>query len=253
METVVFIGAHPDDETALAGGTLAMLAANGHNTHVILATRGEGGELGDPPVTEDRSQIGAIREQEVRSACAALSVQSLQFLDYVDPFVGPDDELFPFEADETMLIQQLRDHITALQATVVLTHGADGEYGHPAHILMHRSVIAATQGLENPLLVYGVAARVPGIEDRLWNQNVLAQYALDITPWSQEKIAALECHVSQHALFKRRRELKTVAESMRSTESYYRYLPEADTTPDDAFTAILTAVGAYIPQEDADD
>ncbi len=42
--------AHPDDETMLCGGTLALLARAGARVHLLIATRGEGGENGEPPV-----------------------------------------------------------------------------------------------------------------------------------------------------------------------------------------------------------
>jgi len=44
--------AHPDDETMLAGGILALLSRGGAQVHYLCATRGEGGEVGEPPVCE---------------------------------------------------------------------------------------------------------------------------------------------------------------------------------------------------------
>ena len=43
MNILVFF-AHPDDETMLCGGTLALLAQAGAKIHFVCATRGEGGE-----------------------------------------------------------------------------------------------------------------------------------------------------------------------------------------------------------------
>ena len=42
--------AHPDDETMLAGGILAILSKLGVEIHYLSATRGEGGEVGEPPL-----------------------------------------------------------------------------------------------------------------------------------------------------------------------------------------------------------
>ena len=55
--------AHPDDETMLTGGTLALLAKRGANIHYVCATRGEGGEIGEPPVTTIQ-ELGETREKE---------------------------------------------------------------------------------------------------------------------------------------------------------------------------------------------
>lgn len=253
MLSVVFVGAHPDDESVLVGGTLALLAKEGQETAVITATRGEGGELGEPPVTT-REQIGATREAELRQACVALGVQFLYFLDYVDPLIGSDDMLSAFEADEETLVQQIRDHIQSLGATVVLTHGSDGEYGHPAHQLIHRAVMAATVDLD--CVVYSVAAYVPDQEeDRLWNKNDRAHLVLDISPWGRQKLAAMQAHVSQHALFKRRKKLTTLREAVRHIESFRRQQPALSQASalDDAFAAFLLQAGAYRVAEDDND
>jgi LmbE family N-acetylglucosaminyl deacetylase len=51
-----------DDETMLAGGTLA-LRGSGARVHYLCATR-EGGETGEPPLTTNE-QLGEVREQEM--------------------------------------------------------------------------------------------------------------------------------------------------------------------------------------------
>ncbi|MDX1520849.1 MAG: PIG-L family deacetylase, partial [Anaerolineae bacterium] len=40
--------AHPDDESFGTGGTLAKYAAEGIETHLVTATRGERGWFGEP-------------------------------------------------------------------------------------------------------------------------------------------------------------------------------------------------------------
>ncbi len=59
--------AHPDDETMFLGGTFAYLADRGAEIHFICATRGEGGDMGDPPICT-REDLGQIREEELRCA-----------------------------------------------------------------------------------------------------------------------------------------------------------------------------------------
>src|SRR5512133_1188251 len=107
--------AHPDDETMLCGGTLALLASQGASVHVLIATRGEGGELGQPPVCE-REQLGQVREQELRCAVQALGAASLTLMDYIDPTVGPDDTLYPFTTDIDTLAMQLSEALRYRQA-----------------------------------------------------------------------------------------------------------------------------------------
>ena len=49
MATVLTISAHPDDEL-FGAGYLAKLVAEGHDLYLLCTTRGEGGEVGEPPV-----------------------------------------------------------------------------------------------------------------------------------------------------------------------------------------------------------
>lgn len=236
--SIVFIGAHPDDETVLAGGTLHMLSQRGHQTHVVCATRGEGGEVGEPPVVLDRRELGHIREQELRCACQVMGVHQVSILDYVDPTIGEGEALYPFAADFDVLVKQIRHYVA--DADVVLTHGSDGEYGHPAHQLLHRATLEAVK--PTSCMMYGMAALVPDVEDRLWNQSDLAHLVLNIAPWADVKVAAMECHVSQHALFKRRRKLTHVYQALRPWESFHRHWPPGQ--PDDALARVLLAAGA---------
>ncbi len=48
MNVLAFF-AHPDDETMLAGGTLALLAELGATVYYVCTTRDEGGETGELP------------------------------------------------------------------------------------------------------------------------------------------------------------------------------------------------------------
>ncbi len=245
---VLGVFAHPDDETIMAGGTLAMLHTCGVPTHIACATRGEGGERGEPPVAPDQTALGPVREAELRCAAEALGVTSLTLLGYVDPVVGPNAELGPFAADFDELTARIADLIAGCRANVVLAHGPDGEYGHPAHRLIYQAVLAAVRERAPAVVFYSVAASVPGVEDHLWNASRTAHLALDISPWAEAKIAAMLCHRSQHALFKRRRGLTRVEEALRRLESFHREWPPAgDSLPDDDFAALLRAAGAVAP------
>jgi hypothetical protein len=47
VATLVFLHAHPDDECLITGGTLALAAADGHRTVLVVATNGDHGEVPD--------------------------------------------------------------------------------------------------------------------------------------------------------------------------------------------------------------
>ncbi len=246
---VLFVGAHPDDETVLVGGTLAMLAARGIPTHVICVTDGRGGEAGGVPEAEIPAQRAEIRARELACAAAALGVRTLIPFGYEDPLIGPDDALYGFAAEEAALAGQIADAVRGLvPVDVILTHGTDGEYGHPAHRQVHQAVRRAVRELLPGVLLYTTSALIPGREDRLSNPSDPAHLALDITPWAEAKVAAMECHRTQHALFMRRRQLTRVRDALRTLESFRRQWPPVDgPAPNDPFANLLRAAGAWDP------
>jgi LmbE family N-acetylglucosaminyl deacetylase len=248
MKSVLCVVAHPDDETIAVAGTLSLMTSQGTDAHIVCATRGEGGELGDPPVCT-REELPAVREAELRCAASAIGASGVTFLDYVDPLTGPDDELFPFEADFDALVAQMQTLVREHAPSLVLTHGGDGDYGHPAHILMHQAVKMALENMSDPPLFYTFAARVPNIEDHLWNQNEPAHLALDVRPWLDAKEAAARCHKTQHVLFMRKKDAKTLRDTLRTVEAYHRHLPRLDEgePPRDPFADLLRAAGAWEP------
>lgn len=204
MEILAFF-AHPDDETILAGGTLALLAGAGAQVHFLCATRGEGGELGDPPVCR-ASELGRVREAELACAVEALGGAELSFLDYQDPRVGPGEELFAYTADLVELSGELARRLRLRRPAALLTHGSNGEYGHPAHVVTHRAARRAVESLDEPApRLYTVSptfAAHPVAE--LANADDPADLVLDVGPVMDGKIKAAGCHRTQHALFVRR-------------------------------------------------
>ena len=241
---VLFVGAHPDDETVMAGGMLALLHARGIPTHLICVTDGRGGESGGVPEADTPDARASVRKAELLCAAEALGLTSLTLLDYIDPIMGPGDELFGFDADEDAVARQIADVIRDKGMSVVLSHGTDGEYGHPAHKQVNRIVTHVARALTPNVLHYTVMASIPAVEDRLLNGSDPAHLALDIMPWIEQKHAAYLCHRTQHELFKRRRKLTDVRDAVRLLESVRRQWPETPDQPEDWFARALIDGGA---------
>src|SRR3712207_3832534 len=87
--------AHPDDESLGTGGTLAKYAAEGVDTYLVSATRGERGWSGPEQENPGPAALGQMREAELRAAAAVLGVRQVDFLDYID---GDLDRADPAEA-----------------------------------------------------------------------------------------------------------------------------------------------------------
>jgi LmbE family N-acetylglucosaminyl deacetylase len=113
--------AHPDDESRIIGGTLALHACRGAHVSLYCATRGEGGDPSQPP-----EEVAALRERELEAACRALGIGQLH--------LGrlPDGGLA--EADEVAVVADIVRHLRTVRPHVVITFGPDGRTGHPDHI-----------------------------------------------------------------------------------------------------------------------
>ena len=237
--------AHPDDETILGGGTLSLLARSGARVNYLCATRGEGGETGEPPLCSE-AELGAVREHELVCAVGSLGGSSLTFLDYIDPRVGPDQQLYAYTQDLTFLAVQVAATIRQFGIHAVITHGSNGEYGHPAHVITHQAARIAVESFgQNAPLLYTVAAAFPEHPwPRISNPDDPAHLVLDITPVLAGKTQAALCHRTQHALFVRRRSQAagrqlSVPEVIQRLESLHRHIPPVIGQADDELAILL--------------
>jgi LmbE family N-acetylglucosaminyl deacetylase len=127
--------AHPDDESLGNGGTLAKYAAEGVETYLVTATRGERGWQGDARDNPGPAALGARREAELRAAARVLGIRQVDFLDYID---GDLDRANPAEA-----IGKIVGYLRRVRPQVVVTFGPEGSYGHPDHIAISQFTTAA--------------------------------------------------------------------------------------------------------------
>ena len=128
--------AHPDDESLGVGGILAKYAAEEVETYLVTATRGEKGWFGPPEENPGPTELGRIREGELKEAAKVLGLREVNLLDYHD---GELDK-----ADQGVLTRQLVRHIRRIRPHVVVTFDHNGVYGHPDHIATTRAATAAT-------------------------------------------------------------------------------------------------------------
>ena len=126
---------HPDDETLGLGSTMARYSAEGVETYLICATRGERGWFDSEGPDPGLEEVGRIREAELRCAAENLGIHEVTFLDYID---GDVDQSKPEE-----IIGKLVAHIRRIRPQVVVTFSPDGAYGHPDHIAISQFTNAA--------------------------------------------------------------------------------------------------------------
>ena len=127
--------AHPDDESLGTGGTLAKYAAEGVETYLVTATRGERGRCGDGGERPAPEIVGRLRETELRAAANELGVREVSVLGYPD---GALDTVDPARAQEA-----IARNFRRIRPDVVITFGPEGAYGHPDHIGISQFTMAA--------------------------------------------------------------------------------------------------------------
>jgi len=176
METprLLFVHAHPDDETLTTGATIAHYVARGAQVQVITCTLGEEGEvIGErwaQLAVDHADQLGGYRIGELTAALAALGVDRPRFLGGAGRWrdsgmagtppepprrrhqtpepprrrqQAPRHQQRFVDGDLTEQTCVLATAIDALRPHVVVTYDPDGGYGHPDHIHVHRVTTAA--------------------------------------------------------------------------------------------------------------
>ena len=126
---------HPDDESLGLGGTLAKYSAEGVETYLVCATRGERGWNGPEDRNPGLAALGRIREGELKCAADTLGLKEVTFLNYID---GDVDQAMPKQ-----IIADITTQIRRIQPQVVVTFSLDGSYGHPDHIALAQFTSAA--------------------------------------------------------------------------------------------------------------
>ena len=147
---LLFVHAHPDDETLTTGATIAHYAALGAEVHVVTCTLGEEGEvIGDryaQLAVDAADQLGGYRIGELTTALRALGVGEPIFLGGAGRWRDSGMEGTPprhrqrfIDADMGEAVGELVAIIRQLRPHVVVTYDANGGYGHPDHVHTHGS------------------------------------------------------------------------------------------------------------------
>jgi LmbE family N-acetylglucosaminyl deacetylase len=156
--------AHPDDESLGIGGTLAKYAAEGVETFLMTATRGDAGRYrghrADEPEHPGPAALARIRENELREAAAVLGIREVSMLDYRDQQLD--------RADPREVVSSIAAHLRRIRPDVVITFGPDGAYGHPDHIAVSQFTTAAAVAAADPAFSSGPGVTSPHAISKLY-------------------------------------------------------------------------------------
>ena len=200
---LLFIYAHPDDESFGVAGITRMYADRGADIALVTATRGDAGRAGEPPIC-DRADLPARREAELHEAARILGIGHVTVLDYFDKHLAeaPSGEI------RRALVEVIRRH----RPQVVITFDPDGASQHPDHIAISRFASDAVAAAGDPRW-YRDAGDAHAVQRLLWISPVMpwdapklpdlasepgVDFLVDISPYRETKADALRAHRTQH-------------------------------------------------------
>jgi len=139
---VMFVHAHPDDESMGSGGTIARLVAEGVRVDLVTCTDGAEGEIHDPTLdpAEARPRLAQIRAAELACSVEALGGGAVRqhLLGYRDSgMMGTDANGHPdsfWQADIEAASARLIEIVREARPAAIVTYDENGNYGHPDHI-----------------------------------------------------------------------------------------------------------------------
>ncbi|OLT40358.1 GlcNAc-PI de-N-acetylase [Saccharomonospora sp. CUA-673] len=222
MATLVTFHAHPDDECITCGGVMRTAADQGHRVVLVVATRGEQGEVVEG-VLEPGEPLWRRRVSETHAAGEILGAERVEFLGYTDSgMMGDPANGEPgtfWQADVEQAAQRLAALLIEEAADVLTVYDAHGGYGHPDHIQVHRvglraaelagtpRVYQATQNRDHMLRGLQALADHPetaGIElpdigeaPEFGSPESVLTAAVDVTAHLDVKRAAMRAHATQ--------------------------------------------------------
>ncbi len=226
--------AHPDDESFVAGGTLAKYAHLGWDVFLVCATNGENGQRGEYKAL-GVNEFAQVRRAELQAACHALGIHPPMFLECADGAVAG--------ICWNSAAKQVTRILRRLQPDVVITFGPDGISGHPDHVALsqivtsafwaatlHRFPGQASQPNRASLYYAMRSAAVPprcGPLVASGTPHILPLTTIiDIAEVGRQKLAAIRSHRSQRHLHPTTKSAVQTAGS--APEHFYRAFPKAD-------------------------
>lgn len=245
---VLFVHAHPDDETIATGGTIAALIDAGVGVTVLTCTRGERGEVIPPQLAHlegDGPLLAEHRVGELDDAMRVLGASDQRYLgesnarlpereprryldsgmvwgaDGPEPVPDPDnDSLCSAPLDE--VVADIAAVIADVQPSAVVSYDANGGYGHPDHRRAHQAAREAADVMAVPFFEIEHSS----------GQAPAGGHRIDVSGVLDRKIRAMQSHATQITVDGDHYALSSGPSMLvPTTESYRRVTPAAPDLP----------------------
>ena len=208
---ILSINAHPHDFTHYSG-TLGVHASAGDTVTVVSMTSGTqthnealADELRKPPEERDPTilnqrepEYAAIKEEELRDACALFGITDVRVLNYPQPFRLTKHE----EAIETLrdIILEVRPHIMITQSPYIHDHlngmitGTRDDHSETAFASLEARQLAAVATFGSTVAPHTTAVTYfPGV----YFQRNQYDFVVDVSDWFEARVQAEATFISQ--------------------------------------------------------
>ena len=149
---ILFVHAHPDDESSKAAATAARYVDEGARVTLVTCTDGAAGEVLNPSFDTtalDAVGMARVRSDELADAVAAIGFHAVHLLGFPDSGWHEDAAAVPdgtfARMDLDVAAETLAAVIRAERPQVVVTYPENGGYPHPDHIMTHLVTVRAIE------------------------------------------------------------------------------------------------------------
>jgi mycothiol S-conjugate amidase len=194
VRRLLFVHAHPDDESSKGAATAARYVDEGVRVVLVTCTGGEAGEVLNPacePVTPE--EMPERRREELLAACAVIGFTARYELGYTDSGYHEDPAGVPEGAFSRVPVDEPARALAAIirveRPQVVVTYPEDGGYPHPDHIMTYEVTVRALELAEDTTTVLdeiGGTAGTDGVDGDHDDYDYVTE------PWRVPKLYA--CH-----------------------------------------------------------
>ncbi|HHV16227.1 MAG TPA: PIG-L family deacetylase [Gelria sp.] len=183
MQQVLIVAPHPDDDIIGCGGSIAKHRKAGNQVTIMHMTSGDAGGI-----QYTKEELAALREDEAQKAAEHLSVNNLIFLRIADGYIEFNKENL---IRITSIIRDIKPDI------VYIPHSQEGNRDHRVthQLLMEACHRAGTPYFPECGTQPWKVTTILGYE--VWTPIQNVDYSEDISEFIEQKLAALQMHLSQ--------------------------------------------------------